>query len=271
MKKIAALLLFLLLIPKGIFAETWPAEAVHVYMDGYSLNRKGTIETFVKDSRTYISVPLLEQLETLKVSVDENNKTIAITSGDETVNMTVGEKEYKKGDETMAMDVAPFEEEGTVYLPLRYVAEPFGKEVHWGSDARTVVVGSYLDDAPSNDDIRIATKAGYSFEIPEADKNRYVIEDDGGEVRIYDKQNYRKTDHIGRIGTIAKVKDPSCAECSMILLKPLPGGYLIFTFAENSGISLDAAPELKEAYENSKLEIKNILKTVNTLERVSLK
>ncbi len=96
MKKIAALLLFLLLIPKGIFAETWPAEAVHVYMDGYSLNRKGTIETFVKDSRTYISVPLLEQLETLKVSVDENNKTIAITSGDETVNMTVGEKEYKK-------------------------------------------------------------------------------------------------------------------------------------------------------------------------------
>ena len=271
MKKIAALLLFLLLIPKGIFAETWPAEAVHVYMDGYSLNRKGTIETFVKDSRTYISVPLLEQLETLKVSVDENNKTIAITSGDETVNMTVGEKEYKKGDETMAMDVAPFEEEGTVYLPLRYVAEPFGKEVHWGSDARTVVVGSYLDDAPSNDDIRITTKAGYSFEIPEADKNRYVIEDDGGEVRIYDKQNYRKTDHIGRVGTIAKVKDPSCAECSMILLKPLPGGYLIFTFAENSGISPDAAPELKEAYENSKLEIKNILKTVNTLERVSLK
>lgn len=271
MKKIAALLLFLLLIPKGIMAETWPAEAVHAYMDGYSLNQKGTIETFVKDSRTYIPVSLLEKLETLKVSVDEAGKKIEITSGDAVVHMTVDEKEYIKGDENVAMDVAPFEEGGTIYLPLRYVAEAFGKEVHWGSGARTVVVGSFLNDAPSNDDIRIATKAGYSFEIPEADKNRYVIEDDGGEVRIYDKQNYRKTDHIGRIGTIAKVKDPSGAECPMILLTPLPGGYLVFTYAENPGISSDAAPELKEAYENSKLEIKNVLKTVKTLERVSLK
>lgn len=271
MKKIAVVLLFLLLIPQGIFAESLPADTVHAYMDGYSLNEKGNVETFVKDSRTYIPVSLLEKVKTFTISADKSGKKIKLTSGDHTVTMEVDKKEYKKGDDTVAMDVAPFKNGDTVYLPLRYVAEAFGKEVYWGKDARVVVIGSYLNGAPSNDEIRVATKAGYSFEIPEADKNRYVIEDDGGEVRIYDKNNYRKADHIGRIGTISKVTDPSCADCSMILLTQLPGGYLVFTYAENSGISDDAASELKADYEQSKEQIKDILKTVKTLERVSLK
>lgn len=55
-------------------------------------------------------------------------KKSEITSGDETIAMEVDEKEYKKGDEIVAMDVAPFEEGGAVYLPLRYVAEAFGRK-----------------------------------------------------------------------------------------------------------------------------------------------
>lgn len=266
MRKLAVLLMILILMPGAAFAEAAPENRVHVYFDGFGLNSK-EIQSFIKDDRTFIPLSLLETDDRFRVNADADAGTVEIAVDGKTVAMTANEALYRIGEETKEMDVAPFIDDETIYLPLRYIAEALERPVLWDGERHLVAVGKLTTDATFDEDEYMATKDGYSFALPKAYKDRFVIEDASGETRFYDKKAYRRADHVGLVGTLTKVKDPTAVEVPMILLSPLPGGYLIYTPAERGGLSADAAPELKASYEESKEAIKDILKTVKTLDR----
>lgn len=260
MKKLSVLLLALVLIPGSVFAEGSGA-GLHCFLKGKALEAGGP---FIQDNRTFASAELLKK-EGFDITVD--GKAIAVKDKDRSITMTVGEKEYRADAAKFTMDVAPFEKDGEVYLPLRYVSEGFGMKVTWDEDKRVACLGDYTEELPFGGEEH-TTKDGFSFVIPEKYKNYYEIEDDRSEVRFYDKANYRKTDHVGLIGTMVKVADPTEAKEPMLLLSPVPGGYLIFTYAEVTGMKNVEDENLKEQYEQSKTALAEVLKTVMTKDHI---
>ncbi|MDD7363192.1 MAG: stalk domain-containing protein [Peptoniphilus sp.] len=267
MKRLAALLIALIMIPQLAFAESVPEDYVRCYIGGYDLSA-GDARACIVDNRTYVPISLLQTSEDIDVAVEDDG-TIRILSGEREVDMTLGEKAYRVGEDVCDTDVAPFEKDGEIYLPLRCASTALGKSVYWDQDNRIVVIGHMTDETSFDGDEKIRTMDGYSLTIPAEYKNHFVVEDGRGEINFYDKKNYRRVDHIGHIGAITKVKNPADVDVPMILLTPLPGGYLIFTYDENSGIGEDASAELRQSYENSREEIKDVLRTVRVSEHRS--
>lgn len=261
MKKLSVFLLALVMIPTAVFAEGSGA-GLHCFLKGKALESGAP---FIQDNRTFASVNLLKK-EGFDITVD--GKTIAMKDKDRTITMTVGEKEYRADAAKFAMDVAPFEKDGEVYLPLRYVSEGFGMKATWDEDKRVACLGDYTEEMPFGGEECMTAKDGFSFVIPEKYKNYFVTEDDRSEVRFYDKANYRKTDHVGLIGTMVKVADPREVQAPMLLLSPVPGGYLIFTYAEVTGMKNVDDENLKQQYEQSKAALAEVLKTVKATEHI---
>ncbi|WP_017756672.1 NHL domain-containing protein [Calidifontibacillus oryziterrae] len=93
------------------------------------------------NSRTLI--PLRAVTETFGYEVDWNAETkgITIINGEQTVVLTVGDKNVK-GTNTFTMDVAPEVEATTnrTYVPLRFIAEAFNLQVDWLGNERVVLI-----------------------------------------------------------------------------------------------------------------------------------
>ena len=85
---------------------------------------------------------------TLKNGNDERTCTVAIYNPEssdavreaDVISFTIGRKEFKKGDETFAIDAAPYiNSENYTMVPLRAAAEAFGiEDIEWNSDTKAI-------------------------------------------------------------------------------------------------------------------------------------
>lgn len=99
--------------------------------------------------RTMVSIDsgLFERLGA-KASYDENEGKVRIDSGYTTVELTMNDSAayiYRKSDSagiplTVEMDVAPFTENGNVYIPLRFAVEGLGAQVDWDGLNKSVLI-----------------------------------------------------------------------------------------------------------------------------------
>ncbi len=93
-----------------------------------------------------IYVPLRTFFESLgaKVSYYEATQTITATRGDTSASFTIGyigmQTENASGRETIMMDAAPYFQNGSVMIPVRYAAEAFGCTVGWDWRNNTVLI-----------------------------------------------------------------------------------------------------------------------------------
>jgi N-acetylmuramoyl-L-alanine amidase len=67
---------------------------------------------------------------------------LKLLKGNTIIDMRIGSTETKVNKAPDMMDVPPLLADGTVMVPVRYVAETFGSKVYWDADRRQVYVGS---------------------------------------------------------------------------------------------------------------------------------
>jgi hypothetical protein len=101
----------------------------------------------MKNDRTMVPIRAIAEALGAKVEYLEG-KVVQITQGDTVLNLTIG------GDTVQAviggvtkdlkMDAVSYAKENRTYVPLRFVSEALGLEVHWDAAHRTVVL---LDQA----------------------------------------------------------------------------------------------------------------------------
>lgn len=98
----------------------------------------------IVDERTLVPIRFAAEAFGADVNWDEGSQTVTITSGEKTVTFVIGSVEYRNGDETTALDVAPAILDGRTMIPLRAMAESLGKKLYWNGEYGLILVADDL-------------------------------------------------------------------------------------------------------------------------------
>lgn len=110
---------------------------------GGQFREKMDVAPFIEDGRTYVPVRYLAYalgIPETGISWDGKTNTVTLILGSTVVKLTVGEKVLLLNETARAMDVAPVNVSGRVFLPARFVAEAFGYQVQWLESTREVLI-----------------------------------------------------------------------------------------------------------------------------------
>ncbi|TYO95122.1 copper amine oxidase N-terminal domain-containing protein [Desulfallas thermosapovorans] len=101
------------------------------------------VEPIVQDERTFVPIRYLSYALGATeddVAWDNVAKTASIEIGEITETLTVGSTTLLVNNNPVEMDTAPFIENGRVFLPARWIAEPFGAEVEWNTEGQQTII-----------------------------------------------------------------------------------------------------------------------------------
>ena len=85
----------------------------------------------ITNERTFVPLRVLVEAFGADVGWNESTRTVTVAYDDNTVSMTIDQKEYTINGETHTMDVAPFidAKASRTLVPVRFMAEAMGFEV----------------------------------------------------------------------------------------------------------------------------------------------
>jgi hypothetical protein len=130
----------LLKLPTTVKADS----KIDVVLNGEQLEFQHAV--VLKNSRTMLAVRELAAALEVEATVSADATSVIITNGKQHVfkvgmlTMEVTDAEGKK--EQVDLDVAPFSQNGTIYVPVRVIAEALGLGVNWHGATETVILRS---------------------------------------------------------------------------------------------------------------------------------
>jgi len=100
------------------------------------------VQPVIRSDRTM--VPVRAIAEALGYDVEFSDGDIILTGGAGTVSMSLGKREVARTADgatvVREMDVAPYEEDGRTFVPVRFFAEEIGIDVDWHQETTTVIL-----------------------------------------------------------------------------------------------------------------------------------
>ena len=255
MKKLATLLICLLLLPSAVLAKG--ADHIAVYVNGRELLDEETMPV-IRHDRTFLPVRAVTEELGYTVAWNGDKKEVTLTKGDASVVMTIGKKSYRLGDKTASMDVAPYLEKNRTFIPARYLGEATGLSVKWMPKERVVTVGSYPQkDAPAGERVYVKD-VDMSFVLPKDVEISYKLE--GKCLHFYEKSN----DDAGSDGflfSLSRVQNPQTDWYNWpVILAYKDGVYYGADFRGDPAMIQDKV--LKAKFEKAHDRIDDILMTV---------
>ncbi|MDO5714119.1 MAG: copper amine oxidase N-terminal domain-containing protein [Tissierellia bacterium] len=147
---ILTLLLLFTAIPINSFAVE--KATVSLWMNGDYVTPD--VEPFIEHSRTYVPVRFISEAFGYDVQWIQKTKQVIISEGNTIIYLAIGHPRATVNGKSTPLDAPPTLYKDRTFVPLRFIAETFGKEVHWDPGARTVAIGpGYTPDANLGDDI----------------------------------------------------------------------------------------------------------------------
>lgn len=133
------------------FSQKAGQRPITVYVDGVELYF--STEPLIKNQRTM--VPMRKIFETLGAEVKWENetKTVLATTEGWKLRVTVGSTKAYVNGVPVEMDAAPFIQDGTTMVPLRFVSENLEAQVTWDNAARRVVVNTVPGENGHNSEL----------------------------------------------------------------------------------------------------------------------
>ncbi|WEK54192.1 MAG: copper amine oxidase N-terminal domain-containing protein [Candidatus Cohnella colombiensis] len=133
-------LLFLSTMPLSVSAQSLykENEVLLKLNNGYVLYSDQTMPYVDKNNRTLIPLRMIGDLLGAEVKWDDKKKEAEVGYNKVKVNFTEGKKYFSKNGETVKMDTSVTIKDGTIMIPLRYIAEAFEMTLHWDKINRVV-------------------------------------------------------------------------------------------------------------------------------------
>jgi len=129
-----SMIFFTLSLFLGVQAD---ASSINLEVNGQTLDSE---ETLVLQGRTY--VPVREVTELLGAEVKWNKKLqeVVLIQGDKIVKFEIGKKKVYRNDETLMMDAPAVVEDGSAFVPVRFVSEALHYNVDWDKQTNTILI-----------------------------------------------------------------------------------------------------------------------------------
>lgn len=142
MRKRYTLPLLLLFLLQLIAAA--PSSAANWY-NGVRVVVDGTLQNFpqpAKSTNGVTMVPMRPIFEALGATItwDSATSTVSATRGTTTVSLSVGKSEALKNGQRVALEQAPVIQDGTLLVPLRFVAEAFDARLGWNELSQSAYI-----------------------------------------------------------------------------------------------------------------------------------
>ncbi|REK71296.1 copper amine oxidase N-terminal domain-containing protein [Paenibacillus paeoniae] len=140
-KRILTIMLSIALLATGVY--TWPetaraaAKAITVTKNNWEPVELNHLPILQNGSAL---LPLREigTLLNSKTTWIPEGKRIVITNPETRIELTLGSKQAKVNGKNMAMRTTPYNKNGVVYVPIRFIGEAFGAKVAWHDKERRV-------------------------------------------------------------------------------------------------------------------------------------
>lgn len=142
--RIVSALVAVCLIAVAMPRTSAATQNVTVELDGKTLTFSGA-QPYYDSSVSRVYVPVRDLCEAMDavVNYDEATKTITITRGGTTLKLRIGVKTATVNGVAVALDAPPFTEDGSTYVPLRFVSENLLLDVVWNAqDAKVTLTSS---------------------------------------------------------------------------------------------------------------------------------
>lgn len=256
MKKLAALVLCLLLLPSAAFAQG--ARPVTIFVSGKSMQEEGQ-KAVIREDRTFLPLRAVTEELGYTVQWDQAKKEVTMTKGSEAVTMQIGAKSYRHNGNTEAMDVAPYLDKDRTYVPALYLGKATKLPVRWIADERIVTVGAYPQKDVAADKRIYVKEVDMSFALPADADVEIVYEVSDKEVAFFEKSNRDGGD--GFLFSLSRAEHPMREwNYSPMLLGEKDGLYYGVDFRGDPHMAKSEA--LQKKYEKATAKIDDILMTV---------
>lgn len=110
------------------------------------------VAPYIKNSRTYVPIRFIAEELGFDVKWDSKTKKVTMTDGKSTVELTIGSKTMLVNGKKVTLDAPAEIKDQRTFVPLRAIAEAFGKKVEYSNDYRAVCIG---DDVRFNKNYRV--------------------------------------------------------------------------------------------------------------------
>lgn len=110
------------------------------------------VAPYIKNSRTYVPIRFIAEELGFDVKWDAKTKKVTMTDGESKVELTIGSKTMLVNGKKVKLDAPAEIKDQRTFVPLRAIAEAFGKKVEYSNDYRAVCIG---DDVRFNKNYRV--------------------------------------------------------------------------------------------------------------------
>lgn len=110
------------------------------------------VAPYIKNSRTYVPIRFIAEELGFDVKWDAKTKKVTMSDGKSTVELTIGLKTMLVNGKKVKLDAPAEIKDQRTFVPLRAIAEAFGKKVEYSNDYRAVCIG---DDVRFNKNYRV--------------------------------------------------------------------------------------------------------------------
>ncbi len=93
-----------------------------------------------KTNSTFVPIRFLSEYAGASVKWTAAAKRVDITKGQDKITLYVGSSSASINNEQQRLDAPPFEDNGSTYVPLRFVSKALGIQLGWQSDTSSVNV-----------------------------------------------------------------------------------------------------------------------------------
>ncbi|OIQ09057.1 hypothetical protein MOOR_11680 [Moorella thermoacetica] len=129
-----------------VFGSAIPVATFTPGQKGYTINGQAQemdVAPFIENGRTYVPLRYLALglgVPEEGIGWDPSSQTVTLSSAGHILKFYPGRAEMERDGRRQALDVAPLNRAGRVFLPARYVAEALGYRVTWSPARQQVLV-----------------------------------------------------------------------------------------------------------------------------------
>ncbi|WP_059054017.1 copper amine oxidase N-terminal domain-containing protein [Paenibacillus senegalimassiliensis] len=170
-----SLIAFFILLATGIFwssAASADNSSVTLNINGEKLTDE---KALIINQTTMVPIRTISQLPFFTVNWDNSTKVVSVqdTLTGQVLKLTVGSKEALKGTEKITANETPQIVDGSVYVPLRFIAESLDTLTFWDATTRTAVVYQVpANQDTESSDLAVARQA--VLELPRISLNAHL-------------------------------------------------------------------------------------------------